>query len=130
MKRAVFLTLSLALSVQCSGTGGQLDKIVSQLQAHGFGGTVYPYGTDGYAKYRPVEIAECNVLYPLVIVRPRDERDVAVAIKTARHVGIQVSVRSGGHGYNCNSIKNGSLHFDMRRINHVQLFQDHYTKVI
>ncbi len=38
-------------------------------------------------------------------------------------------MRSGGHGYNCNSIKNGSVHFDLRRISHVQLIKDHYTHV-
>ena len=34
------------------------------------------------------------------------------------------SVRSGGHSYTCNSIKEGSLHIDMRGMNTVQIVQD------
>ncbi len=124
----LFFFLLVYSAAAKAGGGGAAESILHSLQAHGFRGSVYPHGTGGYAKYRPVEIAECNVRYPLIIVRPVDTRDVAIGIKVAREQYVDVSVRSGGHGYNCNSIKNGSMHFDMRRINHVEVFRDHYTQ--
>ena len=35
-----------------------------------------------------------------------------------------VSVRSGGHSYTCTSLKEGSLHIDMRSMNKVELVND------
>ncbi len=67
------------------------DAVIHSLHAHGFYGSVHPHGSRGYAKYRPVEIGECNFLYPLLVIRPVDERDVAVAVKAAKehHVDIR-----------------------------------------
>ncbi len=106
------------------------DFIVRGLRARGFSGSVHPYSSYGYERYRRVKNGACNrVLFPLVIVRPASARDVAVGIKVAREVGMEVSVRSGGHGYTCNSIKNGSLHLDLRRLDKVELVREPYSKV-
>ena len=103
--------------------------IVQGLRDWGFSGSIYPYGHRDYERYRRVKNGACNVLFPLVVIRPASQRDVAVGVKVARAVDIDISVRSGGHGYTCNSIKNGSLHFDLRRLNKVELVKEPYAKV-
>ncbi len=55
--------------------------------------------------------------------------ELGLVLKVARSHYVDISVRSGGHGYTCNNIKNGSLHFDLRRLNKVQLVKSHYSKV-
>ena len=34
---------------------------------------------------------------------------------------MEVSVRSGGHSYTCQSIKEGGIHFDLRRLDKVEI---------
>jgi FAD/FMN-containing dehydrogenase len=37
------------------------------------------------------------VRHPMAVVRPRDEDDIALAVRTAREAGLPLAVRSGGH---------------------------------
>jgi FAD/FMN-containing dehydrogenase len=56
-----------------------------------------------------------------VIVRPLHTYDVSLGVKVAVALNVTVSVRSGGHSYVCASIKQDSLHFDMRRMDKVEM---------
>ena len=47
--------------------------------------------------------------------------DVAAAVRAARSSDLEVSVRSGGHSYTCQSIKEGGIHFDLRRLDKVEI---------
>ncbi len=120
----VWLLLLLLATVTTSSA-----DLVSDLRGHGFTGPVYLPHTSGYERFRRVQNAACNILKPLVVVRPLTPRDVAVGLQVAQSHYLPVSVRSGGHGYTCNNIKNGSLHFDMRRMNKVQLVHEYGAKV-
>ena len=60
---------------------------------------------------------------PLLILTPLDEKDVAVGVKFAREEGLEISVRSGGHSYTCTSSRAGGLHFDLRRLDKVELVE-------
>ncbi len=95
----------------------------------GFVGSIHTVRDEYYERYRQVENHACNVLFPLVIVRPLSTRDVAVGVKVAAEMGVPISVRSGGHGHSCNSIKNASLHFDLRRLDQVALQRSQYISV-
>ncbi len=124
--------LSLLLPMCCCvavSLAADFEALLASLHQHGYTGPVYAPHSVEYEHYRRMEIGECNFLYPLLIVRPGDEREVAAAVRAARSVHVELSVRSGGHGYICNGIKNASLHVDMRRFNKVELFHDHYSKV-
>ena len=46
---------------------------------------------------------------------PATTEDVAIAVNFAQRNGLQVSVRSGGHGYTCTNIRDRGLHLDLRR---------------
>ena len=53
--------------------------------------------------------------------RPESTADVAAAVRAARSGGVEVSVRSGGHSYTCQSIKKGGMHFDLRRLDKIEV---------
>ena len=134
LKKAVIVCLvtlcAILLPQETSASSSQsIRAIEDNLRAHGFGGPVYPIHTYPYEKYRKVKNGACNVLYPLIIIRPVSTKDVAIGIQVATSMHLPVSVRSGGHGYLCNNIKNGSLHFDLRKLNKVQLLPQRYGQV-
>ena len=82
----------------------------------------------------------------MAILRPDTTEDVAAGVKTANKLGMkgsrfliglvessnemvlltfqQISVRSGGHDYICASLKNDSLHLDLRKINVIELMPE------
>ena len=76
-------------------------------------GEVLPCCGESYQRRRLVNNKACAAL-PAVIVRPVTTDDVAIVVNFARRNGYQISVRSGGHGYICNSIRHGGIHIDMR----------------
>ncbi len=123
------LLLLLLLRTSTSAADSSfVDSLSSALRSHGFSGSIHPIHTYGYEKYRKVQNGACNrVLFPLLIIRPRSTSDVAVGVKVAKQHYVDISVRSGGHGYTCNNIKNGSLHFDLRRLNKVELVREGYV---
>ncbi len=117
--------LVVILLVPCALTSSDADVISSvknTLIGDGFVGTLHPYGSYAYEKFRLVQNGACNrKLFPLLIARPTSTEDVAAAVAAAKYHGLELSVRSGGHGYTCNNLKNGSLHLDLRRLNKVHL---------
>ena len=50
---------------------------------------------------------------------PIGSADVQHAIQLARQHALPLSYRSGGHSYTCNSIKEGSIHLDLRSLQEV-----------
>lgn len=66
---------------------------------------------------------ECNKILPGWTVWPVDSTDVSKCIRIAQAFGVPLSYRSGGHSYTCNSIKEGSLHLDLRSMNHKKFWQ-------
>ena len=107
----------------------KVSDLTAALKARGFTGTIYPRHTYGYNKYRRVRNGACNVRHPLLIIRPVSTQDVAIGVKVAKEFYMPISVRSGGHSYACMSIKQDSLHFDLRRMNKVELLPPSYNDV-
>ena len=68
-------------------------------------GVVNVRGSPEYEISRPVHNGLCRDIYPLLIVKPFDTEDVASCVKIAVKYGIEISVRSGGHSYQCLGIK-------------------------
>jgi FAD/FMN-containing dehydrogenase len=58
---------------------------------------------------------------PAVIVRPADAIDVARAVVTARELGLELRVKSGGHSISGASATDGGLLLDMRSLNAVDI---------
>jgi len=53
---------------------------------------------------------------PALIARCAGERDVAAALRHARSVGLPVTVRAGGHGYDGFAVADGALVIDLTRM--------------
>jgi len=119
----VFILLGVILCAHATSP----QDVIHLLHSKGFSSPIYPYGTAAYYNYRWVKNSACNVLTPLVVARPRTPRDVSAAVRAANEAGLPLSVRSGGHGYTCNNLKNGSIHLDLRLMNKVELAKDPYS---
>lgn len=104
-------------------------EIVKELRAAGFSGQVLTQSSRHFDRYRKVQNGACNKLVPLLVIRPLNTRDVATAVRVSRRFGLPISVRSGGHSYTCTNMKSGSLHFDLRRLNKVQLIPANHEHV-
>ena len=67
----------------------------------------------------------CFGILPACVLRPRDAHDVAAAVRHAKASGAELSYRSGGHSYTCNSIKPNSIHLDLRSLTAVHVQPSH-----
>lgn len=62
---------------------------------------VFLRGSPDYELARPVHNGGCRHIFPLLIVKPLSTQDVSHAVKIAKAYGAELSVRSGGHSYQC-----------------------------
>ena len=101
----IFLTL-LTLSTQIDEIHRRSDsyKIAKELRRQ-IRGYVFLRGSPDYETARPVHNGLCRDIYPLLIVKPLDFKDVSAAVKMATKNDFKISVRSGGHSYQCLGIK-------------------------
>jgi FAD/FMN-containing dehydrogenase len=59
--------------------------------------------------------------YPDVIVQANDVYDVVAAVKLAQQKDLRISVRSGGHSWAVNHLRDGGLLLDVSRLNDVHV---------
>jgi len=72
-----------------------------------------------YEENRKVFNAACTA-QPLYIVLPKTAEDVSHILKTAKEYNTPISVRSGGHSYTCNGIKQDAIHLVMTNFNRIE----------
>ena len=100
------------------------NNVKNALLDGGFSGEIYLKDEEGFELYRKVKNGACNKIIPLSVIRPRNTRDVSIAVKAAGKLSVAISVRSGGHSYTCGSLKPDSLHFDLRLLNEKELIEE------
>jgi len=83
-------------------------------------GSVLACCGEEYERRRQVNNRAC-LARPYVIIRPINTQDVARTVSFAHRNGIEISVRSGGHGYTCNQLKEGAILIDLRGMRKVVL---------
>lgn len=59
--------------------------------------------------------------YPAVIVQARDVYDVVAAVRRAKREGLRVAVRSGGHSWAGNHVREGGMLLDVSRLDAVSV---------
>src|SRR2546430_1586161 len=64
---------------------------------------------------------------PTVIAGCVTTEDVVASVKVARHHGLQVSVRCGGHGVTGKALADGGLTIDLTRMRGVRVSPDNRT---
>ena len=118
----IFAALAVAVAVpQKSKFSLSFIIHVAKEIDHSISGNVYPRGTYHYAMRRIVHNGLCRYRFPDMVAVPRSTDDVSRIMQAARAYGFEVSVRSGGHSFLCNNIKDGGIHIDMRAMNKVEL---------
>lgn len=75
-------------------------------------------GDDGYEAARRAALWNARLpdRYPDVIAQANDVYDVVAALRLARREGMRVAVRSGGHSWAANHIRDGGLLLDVSRL--------------
>jgi FAD/FMN-containing dehydrogenase len=79
---------------------------------------VWERGEDGYEEARRATVwnARTPTRFPDLIVQAEDDADVVAAIKRAGAEGMRVGVRSGGHSWAGNHVRDGGLLLDLSRL--------------
>jgi FAD/FMN-containing dehydrogenase len=80
-------------------------------------------GDDGYEPARREAVWNQHVpeRYPEVIVQAVGADDIVAAIRYAKANGHQVSIRSGGHSWAANHLRDGAVMLDLSRIDHARI---------
>ncbi|WP_162460758.1 MULTISPECIES: FAD-binding oxidoreductase [unclassified Mycolicibacterium] len=89
----------------------------------GFDGSVYRPYDDGY------EAARCGAVwnaikpnrFPAVIVVAGTQDDVPRAVNLAREEGLQIGIRSGGHSWVGNAVREGGLLLDLSGLKKIEI---------
>jgi FAD/FMN-containing dehydrogenase len=59
--------------------------------------------------------------FPDIIVQARSAQDVVTAVQLAGEKGWAIAIRSGGHNFACNPIRNGGMLLDLSRLDTVEV---------
>ena len=83
-----------------------------------FDGALLRSGDAGYEEARRGQMWNARIpeRYPQVVVQAGSERDVINAVRLAKHEGLRIAVRSGGHSWAANFLRDGSLLLDLARL--------------
>ena len=68
---------------------------------------MYAKGTISYEKRRLIHNGLCTHIYPDWIVVPESTEDVSNIVIITNKYDVEISVRSGGHSFTCQSTKQG-----------------------
>jgi FAD/FMN-containing dehydrogenase len=99
---------------------GLLNNVANYIRGQ-IQGSVYIKGNYHYEMRRRIHNGLCLKKFPDIVAVPQSTDDVSRIVRAARYYNMEISVRSGGHDFLCNSIKNTGIHVDMRRMNKVKL---------
>ncbi len=82
-------------------------------------GSTFRRGEPGYEPARRATMWNVNVpdRYPDVIVQANTDADAVAAVKEAAAKGMRIAVRSGGHSWPGNHVRQGGLLLDVSRLN-------------
>ena len=92
---------------------------------HAIRGQIFIRGTPAYEAHRSVQNGACRHIYPALIVRPENTEEVSKVVKIANKHKKQISVRSGGHSYQCQGLIQDSLNVDLRSLRTVKVISPH-----
>lgn len=89
-------------------------------------GKTYLRGEPGYEEARRGSSFNANTpaRYPDIIVQANTDADVADAIRQAKAMGWKVGVKSGGHSWAVNHLRDGGMVLDVSRLNAVEIDKD------
>jgi FAD/FMN-containing dehydrogenase len=91
--------------------------------ANPYDGTVLSRGEEGYEQARRAAVwnARTPERYPDVIVLAESEHDAVRAVREAGERDMKIGVRSGGHSWAGNHVRDGGMLLDLSRLREVEL---------
>lgn len=86
-------------------------------------GRAFQRGEDGYEEARRATVwnARTPDRFPDLIVQAEDEADVTTAVRRAGAEGMRIGVRSGGHSWSGNHVRDGGLLLDVSRLDSLEV---------
>jgi FAD/FMN-containing dehydrogenase len=81
-------------------------------------GSVFRKGEAGYEDARRGHMWNARVpaRYPDVVVQAGSEKDVVTAVRMAKREGLRIAMRSGGHSWSANFLRDGGMLLDLGRL--------------
>ena len=88
-----------------------------------FIGGVFRRGEESYEAARRATCRNVNLpdRYPDIIIQATSEKDVVAAVRLANANNWAIGVRSGGHSWSCNHVRDGGMLLDVSRLNAVTI---------
>ena len=88
-----------------------------------FDGTLFERGSDGYEEARLGAVFNALVpdRFPDLIVLAESEADCVEAVRLANSRNVQISVRSGGHSWAANHVRDGGILLDLSGLDGVKI---------
>ncbi len=83
-----------------------------------FDGAILRKGDPGYEEARRGHMWNARVpaRYPEVVIQAGSERDIVSAVRLAKHEGLKIAIRSGGHSWVANFLRDGGMLLDLGRL--------------
>ncbi len=88
-----------------------------------FAGEMFRRSDPGYEQARRAACRNARLpdRYPEVIVQASSQAQVAAAVRLANSNGWRIGVRSGGHSWSCNHVRDGGMLLDISRLDDVAI---------
>ena len=96
------------------------------------GGAIYRRGEPGYEEARRGSMWNDRLpaRFPDLVVEVRSDTDVIAAVRLARARGLKIAVRSGGHSWSANFVRDGGMLLDLSRMNSYSVDRDAGTAAV
>jgi FAD/FMN-containing dehydrogenase len=98
----------------------------------GFEGRLLRRGDSGYEEARRATVwnARTPGRFPDLVVQAESDQDVVAAIRLARAGGMKLGIRSGGHSWAGNHVRDGGLLLDVSRLDSIEIDAEAMTAVV
>jgi len=98
----------------------------------GIDGRVVRRGEEGYEHLRRGAVWHAGVpdRFPEIIVLASSEEDVVAAVRLARSLDLQVSVRSGGHSWSGSHLRDDTVLIDLSNMRKVEIDRDSFSATV
>jgi hypothetical protein len=105
-----------------AAAGSRMSEAAMQQPAD-FAGKTFRRSDQGYEAARRLTCRNVNVpdRFPDIIVQAENEKDVMAAVRLANANNWAIGVRSGGHSWSCNHVRDGGMLLDVSRLNAVTI---------
>ena len=95
-------------------------------------GRHFPFGVDGYEAARAATVWNARLpdRYPALVVEAHDVDDVVAALRYAKANRLQVGVRSGGHSWSANHVRDGGVLIDVHALDQARIDPERMVAVV